>query len=303
MIDCDFSWSPDERYILMYGRDKIVLCKANSGKCVEYRAGFNGSVAGWTPAGKLVLLPSRNSGPTLTAEENANITIPGGTKGTPHFRKAFTPSTLVDCFRKLDRALSSEDHNRFKNIPEKETSLFGNCNSDANKLTAKEFSSWDFNFLIRSFSRRGISISNFSSIVLVSYWRHLNGRPIRLEEQIQCHRAWEDGGKPWVAQNRPVRPELLNYKGNDPRMGPFTIGSNKAKVKIVSFMGPCREFNLDYFESLRKLRRKYPSKNISFMMFIMHFAPTKYKGRANARPYAVPKELEDFALPLIRGGR
>jgi hypothetical protein len=112
------------------------------------------------------------------------------------------PNTLEEAFSALDNQLPSSERESFKNMPERQ---------------AVRRAHMGLGMYIRNdWFRRGGSalpqllqarhLDDASSIVLTSYWRYLNGRPLDVEQQIACYHRW------WAVQQR-LREEA-NRKGS-----------------------------------------------------------------------------------------
>jgi hypothetical protein len=56
------------------------------------------------------------------------------------------------------------------------------------------------------------SFDDMSSMILTSYWRHLHGQAIRLEEQGACYKRW------WLEQQKLI--DQAKSKGGDSYSGP-----------------------------------------------------------------------------------
>lgn len=110
-----------------------------------------------------------------------------------HLRAAeLVPNSLEEAFAVLDHTLSHTDKTSFKQQPEQQA------------VTKAHFG---LGMYIRSqWFRTGRSaipaqlraqhLDDASSIVLTSYWRYLNGRPLEVECQVACYQRW------WQEQRR-----------------------------------------------------------------------------------------------------
>jgi Tol biopolymer transport system component len=269
-----FSWSPDERYILIQSRETIAICDAGSGKFMEFAECDDLSRAYWTPDGKSIVLAMKNSPPIIVHRKLPDLTLPAATVGSPGWEYYPRPKTLADCFSEFDKALPPEKLKRFRDADEQSICCFGGGSTISDSLMSNPYHSWDLTDLHKFFKKLGIAdCRDVFAIVLDSYWRHLHGKPIQFDEQVKHYKAFWDQQKPVISENRPVPPELLDLKGLDQHAGAFTIGSTKAKLKIVTFIGTDESPNLPYLKKLLQLRLQYPSKSIAFVIFAMHFEP------------------------------
>ena len=105
------------------------------------------------------------------------------------------PNTLDEAFAALDQLLPPEDRHAFKMATEEKAITRGHMaiglyirnewfRSGKSKLSGK----------LREAGAR--SLDDASSMVLTSYWRHLNSKPINLKEQGECYTKW------WTEQQR-----------------------------------------------------------------------------------------------------
>ena len=105
------------------------------------------------------------------------------------------PNNLEEAFSVLDQKLSPEARQQFKQTPEVEAVTMAHMSlglfirnewfrSGGSKLPG----------LLQGMGAR--HKDDMSSIVLTSYWRKLNGKPLELEQQGECYRLW------WQEQER-----------------------------------------------------------------------------------------------------
>lgn len=293
--DFSFSWSPDERYILIQSLETITVCDAVSGKFLEFAECDNLSRAYWTPDGQSIVLAMKNSPPIIVRRKLPDLTLPGAIASAPGWEYYPRPKTLADCFREFDKALPPEKLKRFKDAEEKSICRFGGGSFVSDSLMSKPYHSWDLTDLHKFFNKLGIADArDVFAIVLDSYWRHLHGKPIQFDEQVKYYKAFWDQQKPVVSENRPVPPALLDLNGRDRRVGAFTIGSTKAKLKIVTFIGTDEFQNLPYLKKLLQLRLQYPSNSIAFVIFAMHLEPLSLTGMSPSALAPPSKEIAKF---------
>jgi len=108
------------------------------------------------------------------------------------------PNTLEEAFVVLDQKLSPEARERFRRTPEEEavTSMHMSLGM---YIRNQWFRAGDSKLpgALRAVGAR--HMDDMSSIILTSYWRHLNGKPLQLEQQGECYRRW------WQEQDRLVQ--------------------------------------------------------------------------------------------------
>lgn len=103
--------------------------------------------------------------------------------------KVAVPNTPDEAFVALDSLLSAQDRRSFMHKPERQAVL------DAHFAVGMYIRNYWFRHggstlpgvLYRAGAR---SLDDMSSMVLTSYWRHLNHKPIRLKEQGSCYKRW-----------------------------------------------------------------------------------------------------------------
>jgi uncharacterized protein DUF6794 len=113
----------------------------------------------------------------VPASKNPAIALEGG------------PNTLEDAFRILDKNLPPIEKSTFKRTPEKQAAIkahFGLGLWIRNEWLYRERSG--LRDYLASLGAR--HIDDMSGMVLVSYWRHLNDKPIEIEKQVACYRRW-----------------------------------------------------------------------------------------------------------------
>jgi len=95
----------------------------------------------------------------------------------------YIPKDLDDCFAELKRILSKEEVEDMKSGPEEDMIDYHHGLGTSLRNT---WGLWGGSRLSRWFNEKGIQHpDDMSGIILDSFWRHLNGKPIRLDEQIK----------------------------------------------------------------------------------------------------------------------
>jgi hypothetical protein len=98
------------------------------------------------------------------------------------------PNTLAEAFSVLDKQLPAKDRESFKRMPER------NAVTDAHRglgmYIRNEWFRAGHSALPSSLQAR--HLDDASSIVLTSYWRYLNGKPLDVERQVSCYHRWWD---------------------------------------------------------------------------------------------------------------
>jgi hypothetical protein len=102
------------------------------------------------------------------------------------------PHTLEEAFAVLDKQLPAVERQKFQNTPEREAVTLAHMG-----LGMYIRNKW---FRAGGSALPGVlraqHLDDASGIVLTSYWRYLNGKPLEVESQISCHHRW------WREQHR-----------------------------------------------------------------------------------------------------
>ncbi|MCL2310268.1 MAG: hypothetical protein FWC42_08370 [Proteobacteria bacterium] len=102
------------------------------------------------------------------------------------------PNTLEEAFAALDKQLSAIERQKFQNAPESEAVALAHMG--IGMRIRNEWFRAGGSALPRTL--RVQHLDDASAIVLTSYWRHLNGKPLEVENQINCYHRW------WQEQQR-----------------------------------------------------------------------------------------------------
>lgn len=163
------------------------------------------------------------------------------------------PTNLEECFAALEKKLSKEDLEKMRKGTERDLSAhhFG---LGAGMRNA--WGLWGASPLARYFNGLGIHhADDMSSIILTSFWRHLNGQPIELEKQVAFF------GRYWAVR-RPPDPKAC--ADGTPSKSLFQLeGRAPARDKVVSVFacdaqGTYWAWELDrgWYEPDEKLRKR-----------------------------------------------
>lgn len=111
------------------------------------------------------------------------------------------PKNLKECFVALTKATSDEDREKFMLMPEKEVCGF---HFFPGMRIRNEWGLWNGSMLAKYFNRLGVyHADDMSGMILESYWRHLNGLPLKLREQARGYHDY------WIEQG--VDPKTFKY--------------------------------------------------------------------------------------------
>ena len=154
----------------------VETCSISTGPFGDYvLTTTNGTIARLLPEGELERREIYKFTPTIDTNSVTGI---------------FIPENLDACFMELERGLT----------PEFKEELRTGTEDDMNRLHhglgtffRNNWGLWKGSPLSEWFNENGIyHPDDMSAIILTSFWRHLNGKPINLEEQIKpCQDYWD----------------------------------------------------------------------------------------------------------------
>lgn len=108
--------------------------------------------------------------------------------------KVYIPKDLEDCFVQLEKILQQADLEKIKVDPEKDMILY---HRSLGMWMRNNWGLWSGSRLKLYFNNLGIHHpDDMSGIILDSFWRHIHGQPIRLEEQIKSYQDY------WKKENQ-----------------------------------------------------------------------------------------------------
>ena len=106
------------------------------------------------------------------------------------------PNTLPQAFAALDQQLGPAQKTAFKSAQELEAVT--NMHMSLGLYIRNEwFRSGKSKLVVQLRGLGARSLDDVSSVVLTSYWRYINGRPLGVEAQCACYAAW------WQERLRP----------------------------------------------------------------------------------------------------
>lgn len=101
---------------------------------------------------------------------------------------AYIPENLDDCFVQLKKLLKPEDIEKMKAGTEDDMSQY---HFGLAMVMRNEWGLWGGSRLAKWFNAQGITHpDDMSGIILDSFWRHLNGKPINLEQQVKYYQDY-----------------------------------------------------------------------------------------------------------------
>lgn len=130
-------------------------------------------------------------------------------------KDAYIPMDLEDCFVRLKKIVRSKDIEKLKNGNEDD---MGQCHFGLGMWMRNNWGLWGStppvqgSRLAKWFNEQGVRHpDDMSGIILTSFWRHLNNRPIDLCGQVKYYRDYWSKLK--VAQSTIIDKEIEKKKG------------------------------------------------------------------------------------------
>jgi hypothetical protein len=270
----NFDWSADDKFILISAQSTASICDAKNGKYYGYKTWEGAERQIISPDQKLLVIQNLND---LTESEPISLPPVQGTSpfkdgktGSPGWDNNATPKTIEECFAQFDKELSAASRERFKKSTEQEIGSYGGGSFITDSMMADIYGKWSFTELSKYFEKRGISDQrDITDIILNSYWRYLNNKPIELDDQISSHKAWWDNQRPVISSNQELPDDLLNCKLKNKAGEVYTIGELKAKWKVVCFVDTDGYMSAEQLKCLKELRENHPGKDLAIIVCVV----------------------------------
>jgi hypothetical protein len=148
--------------------------------------------------------------------------------------KAYVPKDLDDCFVQLEKILSQENIAKIRNGSEERMIDY---HFGLGMWMRNNWGLWSGSRLARWFNGIGIyHPDDMSGIILTSYWRHLHGVPVKLDEQV---RYYQDYWKKIKKLPRTLAPFL---GGRQLAVHRFAFAGVVAHVRVAPSLGICTVF-------------------------------------------------------------
>jgi hypothetical protein len=105
-------------------------------------------------------------------------------------KEVYIPKDLDDCFVELKKILSKETVEKMKSEPEKDMIQY---HLGFGMWMRNNWGLWQGSRLSEWFNEKGIyHADDMSGIIFHSFWRHLNDKPLELDQQIKHYEEyWE----------------------------------------------------------------------------------------------------------------
>jgi hypothetical protein len=272
--NCRYEWSSDDLFFLVSTSDTAALCDARNGNYLGHKTWSDGYQINLSSDQKSVLIQKGNDN---TVSEPIMVPPPAGTSafengklGSPGWDKNATVKTIEECFEQFDKELSTANRKRFQEIPENGTGDFGGGSVILDNMMSNSYHQWNTTPLQKFFLSRGLTDSrNVTHIILVSYWRYLNNKPINLDEQIAQLKAYGDHAKSIIRYDQTAPAELISGRLKSKSGAVIKIGELKSKSKIVAFLDSDEIESVAQLKCLNELREKYPHGDAEFIVCIV----------------------------------
>lgn len=100
----------------------------------------------------------------------------------------YIPTDLEDCFKELKKMLPAELVEKMKSGPEKEMIKY---HHGLGTWLRNNWGLWGGSRLREYFKKLGLAHpDDMSSVVLNSFWRHLNNKPLKVDEQVKYYQEY-----------------------------------------------------------------------------------------------------------------
>jgi len=100
----------------------------------------------------------------------------------------YVPTDLDDCFSEMKKMLPAETVEKMKAGPEKDMIKY---HFGLGTWMRNNWGLWGGSRLRDYFNKLGLHHpDDMSSVVLYSFWRHLNGKPLKVDEQVRYYQEY-----------------------------------------------------------------------------------------------------------------
>lgn len=130
---------------------------------------------------------------------------------TDSLRGAYIPKDLDDCFKQIDNFWSDSTKNGVKRMTEKD--FTARAHLGFGTWMRNNWQLWAGSRLSKYFNDKGIyHPENISGIILTSYYRHLTGQAVNLDEQIKFDQNYQKAAKRPTKQMFPKGAGKLEFR-------------------------------------------------------------------------------------------
>ena len=115
----------------------------------------------------------------------------------------YIPTDLDDCFKELKKMLPSETVNKMKSGPEKDMIKY---HFGLGTWMRNNWGLWAGSRLRDYLHKLGLRHpDDMSSVILKSFWRHLNGKPLKIDEQVKYYQEYWEKMKKKQKKRKPAQ--------------------------------------------------------------------------------------------------
>ena len=96
----------------------------------------------------------------------------------------YIPENMEECFEELNKILTNNEIKEFKTKKEEDTIV--KYHNGLGRYIRNKWGLWNDSVLCNWFKNLGIyHADDMSSIIILSFWRHLNKKPICIDDQVK----------------------------------------------------------------------------------------------------------------------
>jgi len=116
---------------------------------------------------------------------NATQRAPSPAEAENSHQEAYIPKDLDECFVQLEKLLKPEDIEKLRGGTEKDMIQY---HFSLGRWVRNNWGLWGRSRLAKWFNTQGIEHpDDMSGIIFDSFWRHLNNKPIKLDQQVKFY--------------------------------------------------------------------------------------------------------------------
>ncbi|PZM80349.1 MAG: hypothetical protein DKT66_13880 [Candidatus Melainabacteria bacterium] len=282
----DFSISPDNRFILIGDREILTICSLETSGFLGY-AEFPGcEKAEWNPNGGGLVLQMRDEPPKFVALESPikHDAFLNGKSGSPGWENNCRPRTLEECFASFDKELSAAQVAKFKNSKEDHLGIYGGGHIITDSMMCDVYSKWGMEALNRYFAAVNVTDPcEIDGIVLDSYWRHLNHKPLVIDQKIRANQAWRDQFRSSVPKSVVLPEAVLNYEIATSTDKNMSIRMLPGKIKLIVLYANGQPVDCFALRALKSVSEKFSLKDLSCILLLVDSKFLKFDDNGNDR--------------------
>jgi hypothetical protein len=264
-----FQRSPSGAYLMIKSpSNEIAICDSTNGQYLGSKE-FGDAITKWCPDEKaLAMYKMRTESVEFVPVHlsSAAVAFDGGTSGNP-WEHQHVLRNLEDCFEELTKQLPPAELEQIKNT--KESELFRYTGGPGLGMQLRN--TWGLRGhtpLAKYFNSLGITDgAAMSTMIIESFWRHLNSKPTELEKQVEQQKFYADCDTPILKENAQLPDTIAKFQAVTATGAKVSIESQQKKKMIVSFI--CTKYGPSEFllSSLSELRKTYSPEQLPILVF------------------------------------